>query len=111
EQRRRLADAIALSIVHPDVPEFLDDRVVLCVFGNGFDAHNMPDAIDGFGHGLVDGVALQVLDESAVDLEIIDRQILEIAKRARARAEIVKRKQKTHRLAFLDELGGLARSE
>jgi hypothetical protein len=69
EQRRRLAHAVALSVVHSHDSELLDDGVILGVFGDGFDTHDVPDAINGFRHGLVDRVAFQVLDEPAVDLE------------------------------------------
>jgi hypothetical protein len=67
-----------------------------------------PMRLMALGHGLVDRVMLQVLDESAVDLEIVDRQVLEVSERARAAAEIVEREQEPHRLALANEFGGLA---
>jgi hypothetical protein len=60
----------------------------------------VPDPVDGLRHRLVDGVALEVLHEAAIDLEVVDGEVLQVAEGARARAEIVEREQEPHRLAL-----------
>jgi hypothetical protein len=39
------------------------------------------DAVDRLDHGAIDQVVSHVFDESAVDLQEIDRQVFEVGKR------------------------------
>ncbi len=49
----------------------------------------MADFADRPDHALVDRVVDHVADELAVDLQVIDRQVLEVGKRRQAAAEII----------------------
>ena len=51
----------------------------------------MRDADDRFDHELVDPSAGGVLDELAVDLDVVKRQMLEVVEGAEAGAEVVQR--------------------
>ena len=60
------------------------------VHGDGSDAHGIADRSNRGNHGLVDPIRHQVLDEVAVDLQIIHGQVLEIGERGQAATEVVK---------------------
>ena len=66
----------------------------------------MADVIDGTHHRVVDGIGIHVTHESAVNFEIVDRQLLEVGKRGEAAAEIIEGKAAAAFLEPRDELRG-----
>ena len=59
--------------------------------------------IIGGNHRLVDGIDREVADERAVDLQIVERQVLQIAERGQAAAEIIERELAAHAMQHADE--------
>jgi hypothetical protein len=51
--------------------------------------HHVADSLDGFDNGSVHGVRGDVTNESAVDLQEVDGQRLEIGERGHATAEVI----------------------
>src|ERR1700692_2154764 len=77
----RLRHAVALRVVDAEALQHVDDLLVLGELGNGLLAGQVPDFIDRTHHLAVDGIVQYLLDEAAVDLQVIDREVLEIAER------------------------------
>src|SRR6185437_9586046 len=103
EHPLRLRHAIALGEVDPQAGEHLDDLGVLGEFGDGLLAGEMADLVDGADHLPVDGVAQDFAHEAAVDLEVIDREVLEVPERGEAGAEVIERELAAELLQRLDE--------
>src|SRR6187551_1907729 len=68
----------------------------------------MPDFIDGTNHLAIDRVVQDLAHEAAVDLEEVDREVLEVTERREARAEVVEREAAAELLQRLDEAIRLA---
>src|ERR1044072_6418622 len=96
----------ALRVVDAELAHHPQHRVGLDPLGHGGDAHGAADAADGGDHGAVDGIVGDVAHELAVDLEEVHRQVLEVAERAHARAEIVQREAATQRGQGVHEADG-----
>ena len=81
EYAMRRADAIALCVIDAQATEHVDDLLVLGKLGDGLFAGKVADLINGADHFAVDGVVEDFFDEAAVDLEKVDRKVLEITER------------------------------
>ena len=68
----------------------------------------MTDFIDGTHHLAIDGVVQDLAHEAAVDLEEVDREVLEITERGQAGAEVVEREAAAELAQRLDEAVRLA---
>src|SRR5256885_2541085 len=99
----RLRDAVALRVVDPETGEHLDDLGVLGELGDGLLAGEVPDLVDRAHHLAVDRIAQDLAHEAAVDLEIIDREVLEVAERGQSGAEVIQRELAAELLESLDE--------
>ena len=82
---------IALRIVDADGLQCRDDAVAFDEFGNGALAHHLADMVDHLDHGTVDPILQHVLDEAAVDFQIVDGQVFQVGEGRHAGAEIVER--------------------
>src|ERR1051325_8541232 len=82
----------ALRVVDAELAHHPQHRVGLDPLGHGGDAH-----------GAAEGIVGDVAHELAVDLEEVHRQVLEVAERAHARAEIVQREAATQRAQGVHE--------
>src|SRR5690606_3088897 len=54
-------------------------------------------------HRLIDRVRVEIADEAAVDLQVIERQILQIAEGRESAAEIIERELAAHAVQHADE--------
>src|SRR5690606_39695712 len=84
--RRRPRDEIPLRERDSELPELVQHLPGLDALGDGLDAHGAPDLVDRAHHAFVDAVVRHVADELAVDLEVIDRQVLAVGERRQAAA-------------------------
>src|ERR1044071_6710053 len=84
-------DAVALRVVDAELAHAPQHGIGLDPLGHGGNAHRAAHAADRRDHRPVDRVAGDVAHEFAVDLEEVDRQVLEVAERAHPRAEVVQR--------------------
>src|SRR5688572_31877886 len=103
-----LGDAVTLGVIHAQRGEHLDDLGVLGELGDGLLAGEMTDLVDRTHHLTVDGIVQDLAHEAAVDLEEVDGEVLEIAERGKAGAEIVEREAAAELAQRLDEAVGLA---
>src|SRR5579862_4191888 len=103
EHSLRLRDAVALRVVDAEAGEHLDDLGVLGPLGDGPLAGEMPDLVDRANHLAVDRVAQYLSHEAAVDLEKVDREMLEVTERGQPPAEVIERELATLLLQRLDE--------
>ena len=78
EKQFRLRNGISLSIVNTDFAQQFQLRGVLDKFRDGLHAHQMRHFVDRLDHGAIDRIVHDIVNKSAVDLEIVDRQMLEI---------------------------------
>src|SRR6516162_9969272 len=85
----RLRDAVALRVVDAEAGEHLDDLGVLGEFRDGLLAGEVPDLVDRADHLAVDRVAQDLAYEAAVDLQVIDREVLEVTERGEPGAEVI----------------------
>src|SRR5215469_9400805 len=83
----RLRDAVALRVVDAEAGEHLDDLGVLGEFRDGLLAGEVADLVDRTHHLAVDGIAQNLTHEATVDLEVIDREVLEVAEGRESGAE------------------------
>jgi hypothetical protein len=105
--RLRAPDVEALHVVDAVVAQQLDGPVVAHELGDRGLAELAGELHDGLHHRLV-GVALaQVPDEVAVDLQELERQVLEVVERAEAGPEVVQREAAADPPELGHELPGL----
>jgi diguanylate cyclase (GGDEF)-like protein/PAS domain S-box-containing protein len=77
EHALRLRNAVALRVVDAEAAQHVDDLDVLGEFGDGLLAGQMADLVDRAHHLAVDGIVQDFLDEAAVDLQEIHREMLQ----------------------------------
>ena len=85
----------------------LDDFPGLCILADRARPHRVAQMVDHPDHGLVDFVITYALDQIAVNFQIIDGQMLEIAKGRHTGTKIIKRKRTAELTHPGDELDGL----
>src|SRR6185437_2101807 len=107
EHPLRLRHAVALGEVDAQAGQHLDDLGVLGKLGDGLLAGEVADLIDGADHLPVDRVAQDLAHEAAVDLEVVDREVLQVPERGEAGAEVIERELAAELLQRLDEAVGL----
>src|SRR3954469_6844686 len=88
-QRRRLAEVEALGVVDAHAPQQRRRLAVADVLGHRALAEPARDVDDRLDDELVGPVDGRVADELAVDLQVVERQVLEVVERAEARTEVV----------------------
>ena len=89
--RYRAADVVSLGVVDTQLCEQRKRPAVLYVLGDRPHAGFSANLTDQAHHLLVDPVVHKILDETAVNLDVIYRQALQVAERAVACAEIIER--------------------
>jgi hypothetical protein len=77
-ERRRLPDRISLGIVHTDFTQDFEYLVALDKFGNSAPAHYLCYVNDHFNYGSVDLAILHFRYKTAVYLDIVDREMLQV---------------------------------
>ena len=105
----RPADAVSLRIIDADFAQRLYGGVVFDKLGDRLFAHDLADAADHLDHGAVDRIVEHVLDEPAVDLEVVHRKILQIAERRHAAAESSSENRQPSRCSTLMKRAALLR--
>ena len=83
----RPAEKVALIAVTADTRQTVLLRLVLDAFSDDRQAEALPERDDG----AIVGVGEQVTDERLIDLELIERQALQVRKRRIPRTEVVER--------------------
>src|SRR5688572_20972748 len=76
--RLRYCDVDPLRVFDADVGETGEHLGGLDALGDGLDAHRVTDLRDRLDHAAVDVIGGHVLNELAVDLQVIDRKILQV---------------------------------
>src|SRR5258708_26015169 len=87
----RLRDAVALSVVDAQALQHVDDFLILGEFGDRLFAGEVTDFVDRAHHFPIDGIVQNLFDETAVDLQVIDREVLQVSERRQPGAEIIER--------------------
>src|SRR5271166_1349815 len=72
------------------------------------DAHGPADLADRLYHAAIDRIVRDIFDELSVDLEVIDRQGLQVHERREAAAEVIERKVAAATLEFTHEMHDVA---
>src|SRR5690242_16837276 len=99
----RLRHAVALRVVHAEAGEHLDDLGVLGEFRDGLLAGEVADLVDRPHHLTVYRIAQDLAHEAAIDLEVIDREVLEVTERGEPGAEVIECELATELLQRLNE--------
>src|SRR5215208_621397 len=105
-QRRRLADVVALRVVHAEPGQQLERLLVADHLRHRALAEPARDVDDGLDHELVRPVVQAGAHELAVDLEVVERQVLEVEEARERRAEVVEREPAAQRVEVRGELLG-----
>ena len=71
-------DQVTLCEVDTDLPDDLQDPLVLDELGDGALAQLFTYRVDGLDHGPIHWVAVDIVDKAAVDLQIIDLEMSEL---------------------------------
>src|SRR5258706_102339 len=79
--RLRAVDRVSLPEVDPHGAHPFERLRVLDAFGDGLRAERFAQALDRFDHGVIHAVAGDAADVGAVDLEVVDRQRLQVGER------------------------------
>src|SRR5689334_20791450 len=87
----RASNGEALRVVYADIAKNRDGLVQLDTLGDGRHPHHVTDFVDRLNHRPVDRVFRDIAHKGTIDLQMIDWQILEIAKRGHAATEVVER--------------------
>jgi hypothetical protein len=90
-KRRRFADRISLGIINANFTQGLENLVAFDKFGNGALAHHFCYVNDHFDHGSVDLAIQHFLYEAAINLDDVNREMLQVRERRHTGAEVVKR--------------------
>src|SRR5277367_1541308 len=88
----------ALGIVHAEAPQQLKRRLIADELGDRQPAHALDNSHQRLDHELIVRRVRQSADEVAVDLQIAERQALEVLEGAEARTEVVQRDRAAERL-------------
>ena len=96
-------NSIPSNIVNADLAQQFQLVEVLNTFRDGLHAHEMRYFVDGLDHGAIDRIVHDIVNKSAVDLEIVDRQMLEIREGRHAAAEIIQGKSAVEAFKLIDE--------
>src|SRR5246127_5787842 len=107
EDALRLGDAVALRVIDAEAGEHLDDLGVLGKLGDRLLAGEVPDLVDRAHHLAVDRIAQDLAHEAAVDLEVIDGEVLEVSEGRQPGAEVIERELAAELFQRLDEAVGL----
>src|SRR3990172_13384128 len=89
DHQLRFRNAVSLRVIHAQGPQLVQDLRVLHEFGDRLLTHDVTDLVDGFAQRQMHEIGLQVLDEQAIDLDEIYRDVLQIGERGKPTAEIV----------------------
>src|SRR6185312_3977745 len=92
-QRLRRPDLQPLDVIDRECFELAAHVRVLDALGNRRDSHGLAQRVDRLDHGSRDRIVLHVADELAVDLQVIDGQLLQVHERGHAAAEIIERER------------------
>src|SRR4051794_19845520 len=84
-------DRIALRVIDAEAAQHLDDLHALGELRDRLLAGEMADFVDRAHHLAIDRIVQDLLDEAAVDLQEIDREVLQVTERRQAGAEVVER--------------------
>src|SRR5581483_10213903 len=102
--RRRTPEVVPLAVVDAEAVEQFPGGVVTDELGDRARAETPSDVDDGLDDEPVGRVGDEVGDELAVDLQVVEVEVLEVVERGEARAEVVEREFATERAQIAREL-------
>src|SRR5438552_8553500 len=103
DERPRSGNTETLRVV--DADHLQDGKCFYAFYAlrNRRDAHYSADLIDCLDHCAIDRIARNIADKHAVNLQMVDRQMLQVAERRHPAAEIVQGKAAAEHLQLVDE--------
>ena len=99
----RCLDEVSLYKIHTDIAKPVEIFLMLDLLGDNLELHRARELDHRRNHLLVDEICLQISRVSAVDLQIVYRQVLEARERTKTAAEIIERKLAADTMQHLDE--------
>ena len=75
----RLVHKVALRKINTKTSKVVHHELVFNELGHGAHADNLGDIDEATNRGCVQGVAVELTDELAIDLQRVDRQMFEVA--------------------------------
>ena len=102
-QHRRRFDEVALYEVHADVSQPVEIVLLFDLLRNDPKLHRSRQFDHGIDHLLVDGVGRKAVRIATVDLQVIDRQLLEAGERAQPAAKVVQGELTANTVQHFDE--------
>ena len=105
-QRHGLAEEVTLQVRDTQIGQTFVDGGVVDVFGHGTQLQALGHPHGGEDDLLVDGVGHQVAHEGAVDLQVVERETLQVLEGGQAGAEVVQRDAEALGLQVVHQSGG-----
>ncbi len=103
----RLRNVVTLRVFDADVGKTRQHVGRVDAFGDGVDAHGLADLCDGLDEPAVDTVVRDVVHELTVDLQEVDRQVLQEDERREPAAEVVQGEPAAALAQLADEVLGV----
>src|SRR5690606_14297681 len=100
-------DTVALDKINADTAQALANAIILDILGDGALAHQVTHLIDRADQRQVGGIIRYITDKAAIDLDVIDRQMLQVAIRGQPRTKIIQRETTTQSLQLTDKIRGV----
>lgn len=99
-QPEGFGNVVPLDVIHPDVPEGIEDNLIRYVLGDRLFTQISGQIGNGLDDGPVVGFVGDTFDKAAVDLDVIEGQVLQVLERSEAGAEVVEIKGATSIFKF-----------
>src|SRR5699024_2719644 len=109
KQRPGRRNVIALRKIYTDFTQLVEHGLALDVFSHGFQAHGLANLVDGLDCFQIDRIGDYIAYERAINLDEVERQVLQIRKRTQAAAEIIQCKATAHVSQCPDQMRGTAK--
>ena len=106
-KRFRFGNDIPLGEVHTDFFQLFQTGIIFNPFRNRLIAQGVSNIVDGLNDGEISGVVSKSNYKTAIDLQVIHGQCLQIAERRQTATEIIQRKAAAQCFQFLDKLNSL----
>ena len=87
---------MTLNVVNANLAQRIQARLSTHEFGNSLLSHNVTDIVNGLHHDPIDRVFCQIFNETPVDFDNVDREMLEVSKGGHPRPKVIQREQAAH---------------
>src|SRR5690606_29827412 len=103
-ERTRLLNAIPLDKVDTNAAQALANAFILDVLSNRTFTHQVPHLVDRANQRQICRIISNIADKAAVDLYVVNRQMLHVPIGCKPRTKVIQRETTTQPLQFTNEV-------